>query len=165
MLSCDKGADFLTMRVVVVLLVAAVLTAMAAVYVDGYMAGFFRDRARQEAARIAEAARAEYVESCPDAGEGSAIDITVPRDVRRMVFGGSINGTDVERDARAYFIEYADGSAEAYVSDARFAYGNDTDHSASDVPVVLYPGDHALRIKLVTVNGSIAAAIYGGSPC
>jgi hypothetical protein len=165
MLSCDKGADFLTMRIVVVLMIAAALIAMAAVYVDGYTAGFSMDRARQEAARIAEASRSEYVESCPDAGEGSAIDVTVPGSVRRIVFGGSINDTGVERDARAYFIEYPDGSAGTYVSDARFAYGNDTDHTASDAPVALYPGDYSLRIRLLTVNGSVDAVIYGGSPC
>jgi hypothetical protein len=138
---------------------------MAAVYVDGYIAGFSGDRARQEAARIADIARAEYVESCPDAGEGSTIEAMVPGSVRRVVFGGSINGTGVGRDPEAYFIEYSGGSTEAYVSDARFAYGNDTGDTASDVPVALYPGDHTLRIKVVTVNGSAAAAIYGGSPC
>lgn len=165
MLDSEMGVDFLAIRTVVVLLVAAALIAMSAVYVNGYAAGFSRDKARQEVSRIAEACRAEYVESCPDAGDGVSIDAAIPQCVRRVVFGGSPgNGSAIKRDSRVYFIEYADGSCETNVLDARLAYGNDTSHMASDDPVVLYPGRHSLNVKAESLNGSVVAAIYGGSP-
>jgi hypothetical protein len=164
MLYSEMGVDFLAMRTVVVLLVAAALIAMSAVYVNGYAAGFSKDKARQELSRIAEASRAEYVESCPDAGDGASIDVALPQCVRRAVFGGSPgNNSTIKREARAYYIEYADGSFETHVLDARFACGNDTGHMACDEPVVLYPGRYSLNVKAETMNGSVVAAIYGGS--
>jgi len=164
MLHSDTGVDFLAMRTVVVMLIAAALIAMSAVYVNGYVAGFSKDKARQEVNRITEASRAEYAESCPDGGDGVSIDVAIPQCVRRAVFGGSPgNGSMIRRDAHVYYVEYADGSCETHVLDARFAYGNDTGHVASDDPVVLYPGSYLLNVKAETVNGSIMAAIYGGS--
>lgn len=163
MLDSEIGVDFLAMRTVVVLLVAAALIAMSAVYVNGYAAGFSRDKARQEVSRIAEACRAEYAESCPDANDGVSIDVAIPKCVRRVVFGGSPeNGSAIKRDARVYFIEYADGSREISVPDTRFAYGNDTAHMASDDPVVIYPGRYSLNVKAESLNGSVVVAIYGG---
>ena len=165
MLYSEIGVDFLAMRTVVVLLIAAALIAMSAVYVNGYAAGFSKDKARQEINRIAEASRAEYAESCPDTGDGASIDVTIPQCIRRAVFGGSPgNGSMIQREAHVYYIEYADGSFETRALEANFAYGNDTDHKASDDPVVLYPGSYLLHVKAETMNGSIVAAIYGGSP-
>jgi hypothetical protein len=164
MLYSEMGVDFLAMRTVVVLSIAAALIAMAAVYVNGYAAGFSKDEAGQEVNRIAEAARAEYAESCPDAGDGISINVVIPQCVRRVVFGGSPgNNSTLKRDAEVYFIEYADGSCETHVLDARLAYGDNTGHMASDRPVVLYPGRYSLKVRASSLNGSIVAAIYGGA--
>jgi len=165
MLYSEMGVDFLAMRTVVVLLIAAALIAMSAVYVNGYAVGFSKDQARQEIDRIAEVSGAEYAESCPDTGDGVSIDVAIPRCVRRAVFGGTgENNSTVKRQACVYYIEYTDGSSETRVLDARLAYGNDTSQVARDEPVVLYPGRYSLNIKSETMNGSIFAAIYGGAP-
>jgi hypothetical protein len=164
MLHSEMGVDFLAMRTVVVLLIAAALIAMSAVYVNGFAAGFSKDKAKQEVNRIAEASRAEYAESCPDSGDGISIDVAIPQCVRQAVFGGSPgNSSEIKRDERVYYIEYTDGSCESNVLDARFAYGNDAGPMASDDPVVLYPGRYSLNVKAESLNGSIVAAIYGSS--
>ena len=164
MLYSEMGVDFLAMRTVIVLLIAAAVIFMSAVYVNGYAAGFSKDKARQEINRIAEASRAEYAESCPDTGDGASICVAIPQCVRRAVFGGSPgNGSMIRRETHAYYIEYADGSIETHVLDARFAQGNETGHMASDDPVVLYPGSYILKVKAETMNSSVVAAIYGGS--
>ena len=165
MIYSEMGVDFLAMRTVVVLLIAAVLIAMSAVYVNGYAAAFSKDKARQEINRIAEASRAEYAESCPDTDDGISISVAIPQCVRRAVFGGSPgNGSMIQREASAYYVEYSDGSFETHVMNARLAYGNETGHMANDDPAVLYPGSYLLNVKAETMNGSIVVAIYGGSP-
>ena len=123
----DDGVDFLGMRLAVVLIAAALLLSLAAACVNDYVDKVSRDRARQEAGRIASLAQAEYASS----GTGSVASITVaiPDCVRRMAFG-----TD---DPRLYAIEYRDGARETYAAACRF------------YPATLYPGNHRLDLETV----------------
>lgn len=166
MMHCDKGVDFLTMRIVVTLILAAALIAISSTYVNEYLAGASRDMARAEAGRIAELARAEYVDGCPDIGDGQTIDIHVPAGVNRIIFGGVRYGnSSIGRNANAYFIEYTDGRIETFISDAKFAYGDQSNHTVIDRPVVLYPGEYTLNTRAMKVNDMIETTIFGGSPC
>jgi hypothetical protein len=133
----DDGVDFLGMRLAVVLISAALLLSLAAVYVNDYTDRASRERARQEAGRIASLAQAEYASGCP--GSKASMAVTIPRSVRRMAFG-----TD---DARTYFIEFQDGSREAHAAECRFS------------PATLYPGYHRLELEAVAGDGGYAVSL------
>ncbi len=135
----DDGVDFLGMRLAVVLIAAALLLSLAAVYVNDYTDRASRERARQEAGRIASLARAEYASGCPGTGSTASITVAIPPGVRRMAFG-----TD---DARIYSIEFQDGTREEHATDCRFS------------PVTLYPGYHRLELETVADDGGYAISL------
>lgn len=140
----EDGVDFLGMRLAVVLIAAALLLSLAAVYVNDYTDRASRERARQEAGRIVSLAQAEYASGCPGTGSTASISVAVPSSVRRMAFGITGNGTD---NARMYFIEFQDGNVEAHIADCRFT------------PFTLYPGDHRLELETITNGGTHAVAL------
>jgi len=133
----NDGVDFLGMRLAVVLIAAALLLALAAVYVKDFTDGASKERARREAGRIAALAGAEYASRCP--GDTAAISVAIPDTVRRMAFGGD--------DARAYSIEFRDGAREAHVADCRFS------------PATLYPGYHRLELETVAGDGGCSISL------
>jgi hypothetical protein len=161
----EEGVDFLAMRMVVVLIAAALLISATAVYVEGYLDNMSRDRARQAAGQIAALARAEYVIGCPGAGSRATLAVTVPGCVRSIVFGRSPEDVPGNRDGRAYYIEFQNGMEETKISDVPFAYGDPGSDAARDSCVVLYPGGHSLQLEPVAINGTYAIAIYGGAEC
>jgi hypothetical protein len=132
----EDGVDFLGMRLIVTLVAAALLVAMAAAYVDGQVDRSSQDRARLEAARIADMARAEYAAGCP--GSAASISVTIPGSVRRISFGGA--------EPDVYSIEFADGSLETHAAGCPF------------LPAVLYPGEHRLALE-VAGNGTCAVSM------
>ncbi len=127
----DDGADFLGMRLAVVLIVAALLLSLAAAYVYDNTERASRERARQEAGRIASLAAAEYASGSP--GSIAAISVTIPDSVRRVAFGID--------DPRTYFIEFRDGSREVQAANCRFS------------PATLYPGYHRLELEVAGADG------------
>jgi hypothetical protein len=161
----EEGVDFLAMRMVVVLIVAALLISAATIYVKGYLDNMSRDRARLTAGQIAALARAEYVIGCPGVGSRAALAVTVPGCVRNIVFGGSPEDVPGNRDSRAYYIEFQNGMEETKISDVPFAYGDPGSGAVRDSCVVLYPGDHSLQLEPVSINGTYAIAVYGGAEC
>jgi len=161
----EEGVDFLAMRMVVVLIAAALLISASAVYAEGYLDNMSRDRARQAAGQIAALARAEYVMGCPGAGSRVTLSVTVPGCVRSIVFGRSPEDVPGNRDGRAYYIDFQNGMEETKISDVPFAYGDLVSGGIRDSCVVFYPGDHSLQLELVAINGTYAIAIYGGAEC
>jgi hypothetical protein len=137
----EDGVDFLGMRLAVVLVAAALLLSLAAVCVNDYTDRASRERARQEAERIASLARAEYTSGCPGTGSTAPITVDIPESVRRVAFG--------TEGARTYFIEFSDGTIEAYVADCRFS------------PATLYPGNHRLELEAVADDGGYAISLRG----
>jgi len=135
----EDCVDFLGMRLAVVLIAAALLLSMAAIYVNDFTDRASRERARQEAGRIASLARAEYASGCPGTGSTAPISVNIPDSIRRMAFG-----TD---DARTYFIEFSDGALETYAADCRFS------------PATLYPGNHRLELEAVADDGGYAISL------
>jgi type II secretory pathway pseudopilin PulG len=135
----DDGVDFLGMRLAVVLIAAALLLSLAAVYVNDCTDRASRERARQEAGRIASLAQAEYASGCPGTGSTASMAVTIPRSVRRVAFG-----TD---DARTYFIEFQDGSREVHAAECRFS------------PATLYPGYHRLELEAAAGDGGYAVSL------
>jgi len=142
----EDGVDFLGMRLAVVLIAAALLLSLAAVYVNDYTDRASRERARQEAGRIVSLAQAEYASGCPGTGSTASISVAVPSSVRRMVFG-----TDM--DSRAYFIEFSDGTLETYAAGCRFS------------PLILYPGDYRLDLETVEDNGTYEVTLREAFRC
>jgi type II secretory pathway pseudopilin PulG len=140
----EYGVDFLGMRLAVVLIAASLLVSMAAVYVNDFVDKASRDRARQEAGRIADLAQSEYATGCPGSGSTASITVSIPNSVRRVAFGASNNNSSC---ARAYIIEFSDGTLETHVADCIFS------------PATLYPGDRRLELKAAEDNGSYAISI------
>ncbi len=124
----DDGVDFLGVRLAVVLIAAALLLSLAAVYVNDYAGREARDRARQEAFRIASVAEAGYASGAP--GSTAPISIIVPNAVKHMAFAGY-----------TYTIEFQDGSREAYVANCLFSNAT------------LYPGYHRLEAEVIANDG------------
>ena len=129
----EAGVDFLGMRLIVVLIVAALLISAAATYVEIYGDRYSRDLARRESARIANLACAEYAAAGP--GSDTRICVSIPRCVKRLSFAGG-----------AYSIEFIDGVNETYASSCTFS------------PAVVYPGDQCLEIG-ITSDGSHAVSL------
>ncbi len=129
----EKGVDFLGMRLIVVLIAAALLLAAASVYLEGYVDRSSRDQARREASRIAGLAVAEYAAGSP--GSAAPVSVAIPCCVKRITFAGN-----------AYSIEFADGSNETHISSCPF------------LPATLYPGEYGLYLKIVD-NGTYAVSL------
>lgn len=161
----ENGVDFLNMRLVVVLIAAALLLSVAAAGVKQYLDWSSRDRARQETGRIAALARAEYFAGCPGSGSREPLAVTVPACVRRIVFGRAPGDGTENRNTRAYFIEFTDGDIDTFVSDCPFGYGDGASGGFRDAGVALYPGEYALELETTDDGGTYAVAIYGGAKC
>ncbi len=129
----EEGAEFLGMRLVVVLMAAFLLLSVASAYVEAYVEGTSRDQARREASRIESTAAAEFAAGIP--GSAALMSVTVPGCVRRIDFTGNI-----------YTIEFDDGSREVHAAGCPF------------VPATLYPGEHRLELKIVN-NGAYAVSM------
>jgi len=129
----EKGADFLGMRLVVVLTAAFLLLSVASDYVEAYVEGSSRDQARREAERIVSLSDAEFASGIP--GSSAAIWVNVPRCVRRIDFAGN-----------AYTIEFDDGRSESHVAGCPFA------------PSTLYPGERRLALTIIN-NGTYAVSM------
>lgn len=133
----DRGVDFLGMRLAIVLVASALLIVMAAAYMKGQANKASMDEARREAGRIASLASAEYASGC--LGSVSVLSVYIPSSVRRVAYG--------LEDARAYAIEFADGTNETYAAACRF------------VPATLYPGRHRLELETTMIDGEYAVSI------
>jgi hypothetical protein len=133
----ERGVDFLGMKLVVVLVLAALLLSIAAVYVSDYVDKASRDMAGREASRIASIAEAEYASGAP--GSAAAMAVSIPAGIRRIGFG--------ENDPAAYSIEFDDGSAEVHVAGCRFS------------PAALYPGKYRINARLVESGGSYSISL------
>lgn len=129
----EKGVDFLGMRLIVVLIAAALLVSAASVYVEGYVDRSSRDQVRREASRITSLAGAEYAAGTP--GSAAPISVTIPGCVKCITFAGN-----------AYSIEFADGSNETHISGCPF------------LPARLYPGEYSLELKIVD-DGTYAVSM------
>ncbi|HTY90520.1 MAG TPA: hypothetical protein VMC84_05025 [Methanocella sp.] len=129
----ERGVDFLGMRLIVVLIAAALLLSGVAVYVEEYAERSSMEQARREASRVDSLARAEYDAGGP--GSSAPITVCIPMSVKCMVFNGT-----------TYSIEFADGSQETRASGCRFS------------PAALYPGTYRLDVA-VADNGSYAVLL------
>lgn len=169
MLRCEKGVDFLSVRMAVVVIAAAMVTAAVSSYLGEAVVRDQASRARDGVIRVAELCRMEYVLSVPGEEAGASICLDIPCNVRRVVFGCSPGeaamGDGFDRYRGAYFIDYADGTSEIFVTDVSFAYGDMKTGAALDVPVIIYPGRAFLDVRVLPVNGTPMAVIFGGSPC
>ena len=161
----EDGVDFLPMRLVVVLIATALLIAAAATCVGDYTNRISKNKARQVSAQIAELAENEYVTGCPGTGSRASAQVTVPGCVRRIVYGRAPGDNADYRSDRIYFIEFSDGTLETWVSDCPFVFGDDAGDGIRNASVALYPGDYSLELETISMNGSYAVAIYGGSAC
>ncbi len=123
----EHGVDFLGMRLAIVLATAALLIAIAGAYAERHAYEASKEEARREAGRIAAMASAEYASGCP--GSVSALSVHIPSSVYRISYGLD--------DARAYAIEFTDGTSETYTAACRF------------LPAVLYQGRHALELEIM----------------
>jgi hypothetical protein len=138
----DEGVDFLGMRLIIVLIAAALLVSLGAAIVNDRIENASREKARQECARIAFMAETEYATGCPG-DSGVPILVYLPGNIRQAAFGTEY--------PRAYRIEFLDGTVEAYTAECRFS------------PAVLYKGEHRLEIYTVSINGSYAVGLREGS--
>lgn len=129
----EKGADFLGMRLVVVLMAAFLLLSVASAYVEAHVEGASRDQARREAFRISSLASAEFASGIP--GGAAEISVSVPGCVRHIDFTGNV-----------YIIEFSDGSGEVHAAGCPF------------IPARLCPGEHRLELKVVD-NGTYAVSM------
>lgn len=129
----DKGADFLGMRLVVVLMAAFLLLSVAAAYVEGFVEWSSRDQARREASRIAGLAASEFAAGMP--GSCATIPVAIPGCVERIDFAGNV-----------YTIDFADGSSEVHATGCPF------------VPVALCPGERTLELTII-YNGTYAVSM------
>ena len=157
MLGNDDGTDFLPARLIAVVVCATVLAAAAAAYAQQQAQDLSTGSARAGAARIAGAACAEYADSCPGAGDGATVAVTIPGSVRSVIFGGRPSNGTILRSDCIYCIELGDGSTEIYSANAPFARGYAS--GPRDEPLVLYPGKHLLRVRAEAMNGGFVAAI------
>ncbi len=130
----DDGVDFLGMRLAVVLIAAALLLSLAAVYVNDHMDREARERMRQEALRIVAISEAEYASGAP--GSTAPISVSIPGRVRRVAFSG-----------RTCSIEFQDGSREVHAADCRFS------------PATLYPGCYRLEAEVVDDGGGYSVLL------
>ena len=166
---CKKGVDFLSVRMVVVITAAAILMVAASSYIGNVVAVEQASHARDGVVRFAGLCRMEYALSASKGDSGILTSFDVPRCVRRIVFGCSpgeaSRGDGFDRYRGAYFIEYVDGSIEIYVTDVNFAYGDIETGTALDIPVCIYPGRANLDVRIMPVNGTHMAVIFGGLPC
>jgi hypothetical protein len=119
-----------------VLAAAALLIAIAGTYVERQVYEASKEEARREAGRIAAMASAEYASGCP--GSVAALSIQIPSSARRVSYG--------LEEARAYTIEFSDGTNETYTAACSF------------LPAVLYPGRHTLELEVLK-NGECAVGI------
>ena len=161
----EDGVDFLPMRLVVVLIAAALLISAAAAYVGDYTDRISKNKARQAAGQIEALAREEYVIGCPGTGSRASSQVTIPGCVRRIVYGRAPGDSVDIPDDHIYFIEFSDGTIETSVSDCPFVFGDIVTGDTRNTGVALYPGDHSLELETVSMNGTYAVAIYGGSLC
>ncbi|MCD1296281.1 hypothetical protein CUJ83_14860 [Methanocella sp. CWC-04] len=166
MIQCDKGTDFLIMRLIVVLIASGMLLVMAATYLSGCITDISRGNARAEISNVVGSAKLEYTAGCAGPGSGIDIMVTVPECVDRIVLGSSPGplepGEDLDREPQSYFIKFKDGQIETFFSDVPLAYGDIDTGEAYDRPVDLYPGKYLLNIRTMSVNGDPMAAIFGG---
>jgi len=158
MLENDAGADFLPMRLIVVLIASAILVAAAVSYASGVAGRSSTVAGRAAAVEVAEIARAEYATGCPDTGNGTCIEVLVPGSVRQVTFGAASAGEAADGCTRAYAIQYADGSNETYLTDVPLGAGCPS--QARGGPAVLYPGRYMVTVRVETVNGSLMALLY-----
>jgi hypothetical protein len=153
----DEGAEFLPMKLVTVLILAAIVLAFALSYTLAFIDRSSTAMARASAARIATLALTEYAEGCTGAGDGVQTAVKVPGSVRMIVFG-SVRTNSLAEWAGTYTIQYRDGSNETYFAGAPLGAGGSA--PARGGPLVLYPGQYSLRIGIEAVNGNMMALIY-----
>jgi hypothetical protein len=151
MLENDEGADFLPVKLAIVLIATTLVLTFTIPYPLALIDRSSTVTARAAAARIAATALAEYAEGCPGAGEGVRADVTIPANVRMIVFGP-------EKQADSYTIYYRDGSSETYFAGAPLGAGGPV--PACGGPLALYPGRYSVRIRIEAVNGSLTALLY-----
>lgn len=163
MLHDEKGADFLTVKLIVVLIITSLLIAIAATFAGQRSSAIASGSARNEMIKVAKLASAEYADSCLASGDGATITVSLPGSIRRVIFGGALANGSVQRVENAYSIEYNDGSTEIFLADMPFARGCAA--GAVDEPVVLYPGKYELHIKTELMNDSIVVAITAEALC
>ncbi len=157
MLKNDDGADFLPVKLATVLIVTTIVLAFTTSCTLAIIDRLSTVTARTSAARIAATALAEYAEGCPGAGDGTRTDVSVPGNVRMIVFSSVPTNGTAER-AGTYTIQYQDGSNETYFPAAPLGAG--TPATGRGGPLVLYPGHYSVRIGIEGVNGSMMALIY-----
>lgn len=153
----DEGADFMPMKLAVVLVAAAIVVALAGISVLGLVDGISKTTARAGAAKIAATAACEYADSCAD-GSGVALSgITIPGNVRMITFG-AMTGTDQDasRDDM-YNIQYDDGSTETYFTNVPL--GADIPGVGYGKSLMIYPGRYTIHIRIGPVNGSQKALL------
>jgi hypothetical protein len=157
MMKNDDGTDFLPVKLATVLLVATIVLAFTIAHTQALFDRSSKVMARESAASIAATALAEYTEGLPGAGEGVRTDVTVPGNVRRIVFS-SVPANDAAEWAGTYTIQFQDGSNETYFAGAPLGAGDSA--MLRGGPVSLYPGHYSVRIRIEGVNGIMMALIY-----
>lgn len=158
MLKNDNGADFLPMKLAVVLLAAFIVVTLAVTYTRVLIDESSVVAARSCASKVAGLAAAEYADSCSDTGAGILTGISVPGSVRMITFGtAEPNGMIMDRIG-TYTIQYKDGSNETYFTGAPL--GADSTGPECGRPLALYPGRYSVHISIRPVNGSMMALIY-----
>lgn len=153
----DFGTDFLAAKIVIMLIVASLLSVILLSGLSDLLGAYSATTARAEAQKVSEFARLAYSTDCVDVADDRSISVSIPASVRRVAFGAiPCNETPARMD-RSYYIEYADGSTETYVSEVPFA--NYEASGPVDEPVLIYPGDYVLKASPVSLNGSIKAGL------
>jgi hypothetical protein len=157
MLQNDDGTDFLPVRLATVLVAASIAMILAAAGVMGLIDRSATIEARACGARIAGMAMAEYADGCADRSDSVLTGLTVPGNVRMIIFGTVPGSGPVTRRSGTYTIQYRDGRNETYITETPLgAYGPGPECGG---PLVLYPGRYSIHICIRPVNGSMMALI------
>lgn len=158
MLHNDDGTDFLPMRLVTVLVIASMTMVLVATCIMELIDRSSTIEARACGARIASVAVTEYADGCAGRSDTVLTGLTVPGNVRMIIFGTAPVSGPVTRRTGTYTIHYSDGRNETYFTDAPLgACGPGPEYGG---PLVLYPGRYAIQISIRRVNGSMMALIY-----
>jgi hypothetical protein len=156
---CEKGSVSIGPGMIVTLLVAAIMIAISAEYFNEFMNDASMSRARAGANKIASTALIEYSSASPGS-DGIRLNVDIPVTVKKIVFGP----LSQNRERNIYFIEFADGSNESYITEVKFASYDTVSGKYADEPFILYPGRHVITIKIEMVDGMPMAILHGDKP-
>ncbi|OPY30776.1 MAG: hypothetical protein A4E28_00134 [Methanocella sp. PtaU1.Bin125] len=145
------------MKLAGVMVAATMAVTLAATCVTGLIDQSSTAVARACGARIAAVAAAEYADGCVVNSDRILTGLTVPGNVRMIVFGTAPGNGGTTHCTGMYTIQYNDGRNETYFTIAPL--GADGPGPARGSPLTLYPGRYVIHISIRPVDGRMMALI------